>query len=79
MGKPAEDPEVPPNQGVSQFSGGEMRAVMSAVSLLPASASASAATQHAAAATGKPLTDDELRVIAAYPDELSLLYAGLLA
>jgi homocitrate synthase NifV len=34
--------------------------------------------QLCAAATGKPLTDDELRLIAAYPDQLSLLYPGLL-
>src|SRR5215831_8017546 len=34
--------------------------------------------QVCAAATGKPLTDDELRLIAGYPDELSLLYAGQL-
>jgi len=31
------------------------------------------------AATGRPLTDDELRLIAAYPDELALLYPGLLS
>ena len=30
------------------------------------------------AATGRPLTDDELRLIAAYPAELSLLYPGYL-
>ncbi|MET7392766.1 hypothetical protein ABZS66_04630 [Dactylosporangium sp. NPDC005572] len=30
------------------------------------------------AATGRPLTDDELRLIAGYPDELALLYPGLL-
>ncbi|MFI5911446.1 hypothetical protein [Dactylosporangium sp. NPDC051541] len=30
------------------------------------------------AATGRPLTDDELRLIAAYPNELALLYPGLL-
>ena len=35
--------------------------------------------QLCASATGKPLTDDELRLIAAYPDELSLLYTGLMA
>jgi homocitrate synthase NifV len=35
--------------------------------------------QVCAAATGKPLTDDELRLIAAYPRELSLLYPGLLS
>jgi isopropylmalate/homocitrate/citramalate synthase len=34
--------------------------------------------QLCAAATGKPLTDDELRLIAAYPDQVSLLYPGLL-
>jgi hypothetical protein len=28
-------------------------------------------------ATGKSLTDDELRLIAAYPNGLSLLYPGL--
>ncbi len=31
------------------------------------------------AATGRPLTDDELRFIAAYPAELALLYPGLLS
>ena len=31
------------------------------------------------AATGRPLTDDELRLLAAYPHELALLYPGLLA
>ena len=31
------------------------------------------------AATGRPLTDDELRFIAAYPAQLALLYPGLLA
>ncbi len=35
--------------------------------------------QLCAAAAGKPLTDDELRLIAAYPAELSLLYPGLLS
>jgi isopropylmalate/homocitrate/citramalate synthase len=30
------------------------------------------------AATGRPLTDDELRLIARYPHELALLYPGLL-
>jgi isopropylmalate/homocitrate/citramalate synthase len=35
--------------------------------------------QLCAAATGKPLTDDELRFIASYPRELSLLYPGLLS
>jgi homocitrate synthase NifV len=34
--------------------------------------------QLCASATGKPLTDDELRLIAAYPGELSLLYPGQL-
>jgi isopropylmalate/homocitrate/citramalate synthase len=34
--------------------------------------------QLCATATGKSLTDDELRVIAAYPDQLSLLYPGLM-
>jgi isopropylmalate/homocitrate/citramalate synthase len=34
--------------------------------------------QLCAAATGKPLTDDELRLIAAYPKQLALLYPGLL-
>jgi len=31
------------------------------------------------AATGRPLTDDELRFTAAYPRELALLYPGLLS
>ncbi|HEY2958046.1 MAG TPA: hypothetical protein VGM21_07530 [Actinomycetota bacterium] len=31
------------------------------------------------AATGRPLTDDELRLIAAYPHELALLYPGYLS
>jgi isopropylmalate/homocitrate/citramalate synthase len=35
--------------------------------------------QLCAAATGKPLTDDELRLIAAYPHQLALLYPGLLS
>jgi hypothetical protein len=35
--------------------------------------------QLCASATSRPLTDDEVRLIAAYPDELSLLYPGLLA
>ncbi len=35
--------------------------------------------QLCASATGKPLTDDELRLIAAYPCELALLYPGQLA
>jgi homocitrate synthase NifV len=34
--------------------------------------------QLCAAATGKPLTDDELRLIAEYPLQLALLYPGLL-
>jgi len=34
--------------------------------------------QLCASATGRPLTDDELRLIAAYPAELALLYPGLL-
>jgi homocitrate synthase NifV len=34
--------------------------------------------QLCGSATGKPLTDDELRLIAAYPRELSLLYPGQL-
>ena len=33
--------------------------------------------QLCAAATGKSLTDDELRLVA-YPDQLSLLYPGLM-
>jgi isopropylmalate/homocitrate/citramalate synthase len=35
--------------------------------------------QLCASATGRPLTDDELRLISAYPDELSLLYPGLMS
>jgi isopropylmalate/homocitrate/citramalate synthase len=35
--------------------------------------------QLCASATGQPLTDDELRLIAAYPRELALLYPGLLS
>jgi homocitrate synthase NifV len=35
--------------------------------------------QLCAAATGKPLTDDELRLIATYPRQLALLYPGLLS
>jgi homocitrate synthase NifV len=35
--------------------------------------------QLCASATGKPLTDDELRLIAGYPRELALLYPGLLS
>jgi len=34
--------------------------------------------QLCASATGKPLTDDELRLIAGYPRELALLYPGLM-
>ncbi len=35
--------------------------------------------QLCASATGRSVTDDELRLIAAYPEELSLLYPGLIA
>jgi homocitrate synthase NifV len=35
--------------------------------------------QLCGAATGKPLTDDELRLIAAYPHQLALLYPGMLS
>ena len=35
--------------------------------------------QLCAPATGKPLTDDELTLIAAYPHQLALLYPGLLS
>ena len=35
--------------------------------------------QLCGAATGKPLTDDELRLIAGYPRQLALLYPGLLS
>jgi isopropylmalate/homocitrate/citramalate synthase len=35
--------------------------------------------QLCASATGKPLTDDELRLIAAYPHQLALLFPGLLS
>jgi isopropylmalate/homocitrate/citramalate synthase len=35
--------------------------------------------QLCAAATGKPLSDDELRLIAAYPHQLALLYPGVLS
>jgi homocitrate synthase NifV len=31
------------------------------------------------AATGRPLTDDELRVLATWPGELALLYPGQLS
>jgi isopropylmalate/homocitrate/citramalate synthase len=34
--------------------------------------------QLSASATGKPLTDDELRLIAGYPQQLALLYPGML-
>jgi hypothetical protein len=34
--------------------------------------------QLCASATGKPLTDDELRLIAGYPQQLSLLFEGQL-
>jgi homocitrate synthase NifV len=34
--------------------------------------------QQCASATGKPLTDDELRLIAAYPRQLALLFPGQL-
>jgi homocitrate synthase NifV len=35
--------------------------------------------QLCASATGKPLTDDELRLIAGYPHQLALLFPGLLS
>jgi isopropylmalate/homocitrate/citramalate synthase len=35
--------------------------------------------QLCASATGRPLTDDELRLIAGYPEQLALLYPGLLS
>ena len=35
--------------------------------------------QLCASATGRPLTDDELRLIAGYPQQLALLYPGLLS
>ena len=35
--------------------------------------------QLCASATGKPLTDDELRLIAGYPRQLALLFPGQLA
>ena len=35
--------------------------------------------QLCGAATGRPLTDDELRLIAGYPQQLALLYPGLLS
>jgi hypothetical protein len=31
------------------------------------------------AATGRPLTDDELRLLATWPNELALLYPGQLS
>ncbi len=34
--------------------------------------------QLCASAIGKPLTDDELRLIAGYPHQVALLYPGLL-
>jgi len=34
--------------------------------------------QLCASATGKPLTDDELRLIAGYPHQLALLFPGQL-
>ena len=36
-----------------------------------------ALVQQCASATGKPLTDDELRLIAGYPRQLALLFPGL--
>ena len=41
--------------------------------------SSGSAPGGSAAATGKPLTDDELRLIAGYPHQLALLYPGLLS
>ena len=38
-----------------------------------------ALVQLCASATGRPLTDDELRLIAGYPHQLALLYPGLLS
>jgi homocitrate synthase NifV len=38
-----------------------------------------ALVQLCAGATGKPLTDDELRLIGAFPRQLALLYPGLLS
>ena len=35
--------------------------------------------QLCGSATGRPLTDDELRLIAGYPQQLALLYPGLLS
>ena len=35
--------------------------------------------QLCASATGKPLTDDELRLIAGYPRQLALLFPGQLS
>jgi citrate (Re)-synthase len=38
-----------------------------------------ALVQLCASATGKPLTDDELRLIAGYPHQLALLYPGMVS
>ena len=38
-----------------------------------------ALVQLCASATGKPLTDDELRLIGSYPHQLALLYPGYLS
>ncbi len=38
-----------------------------------------ALVQLCASASGKPLTDDELRLIAGYPRQLALLFPGLLS
>jgi homocitrate synthase NifV len=35
--------------------------------------------QLCASASGKPLADDELRLIGSYPRQLALLYPGVLA
>ncbi len=35
--------------------------------------------QLCASATGKPLTDDELRLVAGYPRQLALLFPGQLS
>ena len=35
--------------------------------------------QRCASAAGRPLTDDELQLIAGYPHQLALLYPGLLS
>ena len=37
-----------------------------------------AVANSVSSATGKPLTDDELRLIAGYPRQLALLFPGLL-